>query len=77
MHLFTGFFGTGNAGDAGSGGRKARKERGGLLSHWCSGFARFFTLKLLGFISVLYEGSFFEWSNAPGTPVETSKPQSP
>jgi thiosulfate/3-mercaptopyruvate sulfurtransferase len=34
----------------------------------------FFTLKLLGFNPVLYEGSFFEWSNAPGTPVETSKP---
>jgi 3-mercaptopyruvate sulfurtransferase SseA len=32
----------------------------------------FFTL--LGFNPVLYEGSFFEWSNAPGTPVETSKP---
>jgi thiosulfate/3-mercaptopyruvate sulfurtransferase len=34
----------------------------------------FFTLKLLGFNPVLYEGSFFEWSNASGTPVETSKP---
>jgi len=34
----------------------------------------YFTLKLLGFKPVLYEGSFFEWSNAPGTPVETGKP---
>jgi thiosulfate/3-mercaptopyruvate sulfurtransferase len=34
----------------------------------------YFTLKLLGFGPVLYEGSFFEWSNAPGTPVEISKP---
>jgi thiosulfate/3-mercaptopyruvate sulfurtransferase len=34
----------------------------------------YFTLKLLGFNPVLYEGSFFEWSNAPGTPIETSKP---
>jgi thiosulfate/3-mercaptopyruvate sulfurtransferase len=34
----------------------------------------YFTLKLLGFNPVLYEGSFFEWSNAPGTPVETGKP---
>lgn len=32
----------------------------------------YFTLKLLGFNPVLYEGSFFEWSNAPGTPVEKS-----
>jgi len=31
----------------------------------------YFTLKLLGFSPVLYEGSFFEWSNAAGTPVET------
>ncbi|MGA2988841.1 MAG: sulfurtransferase [Candidatus Korobacteraceae bacterium] len=31
----------------------------------------YFTLKLLGFSPVLYEGSFFEWSNAPGTAVET------
>lgn len=31
----------------------------------------YFTLKLLGFAPVLYEGSFFEWSNAPGTAVET------
>lgn len=30
----------------------------------------YFTLKLLGFSPVLYEGSFFEWSNAPGTPIE-------
>jgi thiosulfate/3-mercaptopyruvate sulfurtransferase len=34
----------------------------------------YFTLKLLGFSPVLYEGSFFEWSNTPGTPVEISKP---
>jgi thiosulfate/3-mercaptopyruvate sulfurtransferase len=34
----------------------------------------YFTLKLLGFNPVLYEGSFFEWSNAPGTPIETGKP---
>jgi thiosulfate/3-mercaptopyruvate sulfurtransferase len=34
----------------------------------------YFTLKLLGFNPVLYEGSFFEWSNAPGTPVERSMP---
>jgi thiosulfate/3-mercaptopyruvate sulfurtransferase len=34
----------------------------------------YFTLKLLGFNPVLYEGSFFEWSNAPGTPIKTSKP---
>ena len=32
----------------------------------------YFTLKLLGFSPVLYEGSSFEWSNAPGTAVETS-----
>lgn len=32
----------------------------------------YFTLKLLGFSPVLYEGSFFEWSNAQGTAVETS-----
>jgi len=32
----------------------------------------YFTLKLLGFQPVLYEGSFFEWSNAPGTAVETA-----
>jgi len=32
----------------------------------------YFTLKLLGFNPVLYEGSFIEWSNAPGTPVEKS-----
>ena len=35
----------------------------------------YFTLKLLGFSPVLYEGSFFEWSNAPGTAVETSMAQ--
>jgi thiosulfate/3-mercaptopyruvate sulfurtransferase len=34
----------------------------------------YFTLKLLGFSPVLYEGSFFEWSNAPGMPIETSMP---
>jgi thiosulfate/3-mercaptopyruvate sulfurtransferase len=34
----------------------------------------YFTLKLLGFKPVLYEGSFIEWSNAPETPVETGKP---
>ncbi len=34
----------------------------------------YFTLKLLGFSPVLYEGSFVEWSNAPGAPVETGKP---
>ena len=34
----------------------------------------YFTLKLLGFTPVLYEGSYFEWSNAPGTPVETGRP---
>jgi thiosulfate/3-mercaptopyruvate sulfurtransferase len=34
----------------------------------------YFTLKLLGFNPVLYEGSFFEWSNAPGTRIETSLP---
>jgi thiosulfate/3-mercaptopyruvate sulfurtransferase len=34
----------------------------------------YFTLKLLGFSPVLYEGSFFEWSNAPGTPVEKGMP---
>ena len=34
----------------------------------------YFTLKLLGFSPVLYEGSFFEWSNAPGTPIEPGKP---
>ncbi len=34
----------------------------------------YFTLKLLGFSPVLYEGSFLEWSNAPGTRVETSMP---
>lgn len=33
----------------------------------------YFTLKLLGFRPVLYEGSFFEWSNTPGTPIETGK----
>jgi thiosulfate/3-mercaptopyruvate sulfurtransferase len=32
----------------------------------------YFTLKLLGFSPILYEGSFFEWSHAPGTAVETS-----
>jgi thiosulfate/3-mercaptopyruvate sulfurtransferase len=31
----------------------------------------YFTLKLLGYSPVLYDGSFFEWSNAPGTAVET------
>jgi len=30
----------------------------------------YFTLKLSGFRPVLYEGSFFDWSNAAGTPVE-------
>jgi thiosulfate/3-mercaptopyruvate sulfurtransferase len=30
----------------------------------------YFTLKLLGYRPILYEGSFFEWSNAPGTAVE-------
>lgn len=34
----------------------------------------YFTLKLLGVSPVLYEGSFVEWSDAPGTPVETGKP---
>jgi thiosulfate/3-mercaptopyruvate sulfurtransferase len=37
----------------------------------------YFTLKLLGFSPALYEGSFFEWSNAPGTAVETSMTQKP
>jgi len=31
----------------------------------------YFTLKLAGFRPVLYDGSFMEWSNAPGTAVET------
>lgn len=32
----------------------------------------YFTLKMLGYESVIYDGSFFEWSNAEGTPVEAS-----
>jgi thiosulfate/3-mercaptopyruvate sulfurtransferase len=31
----------------------------------------YFTLKLTGFRPVLYDASFIEWSNAPGTSVET------
>jgi thiosulfate/3-mercaptopyruvate sulfurtransferase len=34
----------------------------------------YFTLKILGFSPILYEGSFFEWSNAPGMSVESAKP---
>lgn len=30
----------------------------------------YFTLKLIGFRPVLYDGSFLDWSNAFGTPVE-------
>lgn len=31
----------------------------------------YFTLKLAGFRPVLYDGSFIEWSNAFGTPIES------
>jgi thiosulfate/3-mercaptopyruvate sulfurtransferase len=31
----------------------------------------YFTLKLAGFRPMMYDGSFFEWSNTPGTQVET------
>jgi thiosulfate/3-mercaptopyruvate sulfurtransferase len=34
----------------------------------------YFTLKLLGFSPVLYEGSFIEWSNAPWTLIEKGMP---
>ena len=36
---------------------------GGQASH------AFFTLKYLGYDVVMYDGSFFEWSNTEGTPV--------
>lgn len=36
---------------------------GGQASH------SYFTLKYLGYDVVMYDGSFFEWSNASGTPV--------
>ena len=36
---------------------------GGQASH------AYFTLKYLGFDVVMYDGSFFEWSNTEGTPV--------
>ena len=32
----------------------------------------YLTLKMLGYKSVIYDGSFFEWSNAKDTAVETS-----
>ncbi len=31
----------------------------------------YFTAKYLGYDVVMYDGSFFEWSNAAGTPVVT------
>ena len=53
-------------------------KRGKNLVVYChTGFQAsydYFTLKLLGFNPVLYAGSFLEWSNAPGTAVETSRP---
>jgi thiosulfate/3-mercaptopyruvate sulfurtransferase len=36
---------------------------GGQASH------AYFTLKYLGYEVVMYDGSFFEWSNTEGTPV--------
>ncbi len=36
----------------------------------------YFTLKLAGFRPALYDGSFFEWSNASGTEVEAGVPAS-
>lgn len=33
----------------------------------------YFTLKYLGYDVVMYDGSFFEWSNAEGTPVVSGK----
>lgn len=36
---------------------------GGQASH------AYFTLKYLGYDVVMYDGSFFEWSNTEGTPV--------
>jgi thiosulfate/3-mercaptopyruvate sulfurtransferase len=46
---------------------------GGQASH------SYFTLKYLGYDVVMYDGSFFEWSNAKDTPVATPPPaqQSP
>jgi thiosulfate/3-mercaptopyruvate sulfurtransferase len=38
---------------------------GGQASH------AYFTAKYLGYDVVMYDGSFFEWSNAKDTPVET------
>jgi thiosulfate/3-mercaptopyruvate sulfurtransferase len=32
----------------------------------------YFTLRMFGYESVVYDGSFFEWSNAKDTPVEAS-----
>lgn len=40
---------------------------GGQASH------AYFTLKYLGYDVVMYDGSFFEWSNREGTPVVTGK----
>jgi thiosulfate/3-mercaptopyruvate sulfurtransferase len=34
----------------------------------------YFTLKLVSFTPVLYDGSFVEWSSAFGTPIETGAP---
>lgn len=52
----------------------ASVKRGAKLVVYCRTGVQashdYFTLKLLGFSPVLYEGSFFEWSNAPGTPIE-------
>jgi thiosulfate/3-mercaptopyruvate sulfurtransferase len=42
---------------------------GGQASH------SYFTAKYLGYDVVMYDGSFFEWSNAADTPVETGPPK--
>ncbi len=43
---------------------------GGQASH------TYFTAKYLGYDVVMYDGSFFEWSNTKDTPVETGTPGS-
>jgi thiosulfate/3-mercaptopyruvate sulfurtransferase len=42
---------------------------GGQASH------SYFTAKYLGYDVVMYDGSYFEWSNATDTPVESGAPK--
>ena len=56
--------------DAGAAGGRtvvAYCRTGGQASH------AYFTLKYLGYDVVMYDGSFFEWSNTAGTPVVVGK----